>query len=139
MKIICILLCPLLTICCNITGPSFIQPGTYEGTFSITYFSGTDSAFTIHSQTTFTFNDTGWYTCRGSKVYTPPAGGGKYHVWSKNLLELRDLVFHTAEFDWTLILNGYFHLTQSGTNLSLVQDDKTHARHRYIEIQRVSP
>jgi hypothetical protein len=135
-----ILLYVLFFAACNITGPSStgsIQPGTYEGSFSITYFAGTDSAATVISQTTFTFNDTGWYTCRGNLIYTPPVGGGEYKIIN-GLLCLKDLVPHTAEFDWSLILNGYFEITISGISLTLTQDDKTRSRYRYIVLKRVS-
>ncbi len=130
----------LLFAACNITGPSSnvsIQPGIYEGIFSITYFAGTDSSSNVKSQTTFTFNDTGWYTCRGNLTYTPPAGGGEYKLVN-GLLQLKDLVPHTAEFDWSLILGGYFDITQSGTTLTLTQNDKKHARYRHIVIKLVS-
>ncbi len=134
------LLCSLIFVACDSTGPTSslrIRPGTYEGTFSITYFSGTDSASTVQSHATFTFGDTGWYTCRGNLAFNPPAGGGEYRVVGDSL-ELKDLAMHTAEFDWTLILNGSFYMTQSGTTLTLTQDDRKYSRYRNIVVSLVT-
>jgi hypothetical protein len=135
------LLCSLLFAACNSTGPTSeltMKPGTYEGTFSITYFTGTDSASTVQSHATFTFGDTGWYTCWGNLAFNPPAGGGEYRVVGDSLV-LEDLAMHTAEFDWTLILNGSFYMTQSGGVLTLTQDDRRHSRYRNIVIGLVTP
>ena len=134
MKRASILLTVIIFASCNGTGPTStvsIQPGTYKGTFSITYFVEADSAFTQNSRTTFTFSDTGWYTCRGDVPYTPPSGGGEYKIVIDSL-QLKDLVPHTAEFDWTLILNGSFHLARNGTTLTLTQNDNLHRRYRHI-------
>ena len=140
MTRVSMLLCSLLLAACNSTGPDSelpIKPGTYEGTFFITYFSGTDSASTVQSHATFTFGDTGWYTCRGNLAYTPPAGGGEYRVVGDSL-ELKDLAMHTAEFDWSLILDGSFYMTQSGTTLTLTQDDRKYSRYRNIVVSLVT-
>jgi hypothetical protein len=141
MKKICLLLCSLFFAACNSTDPSpnpSIRPGTYEGIFSITYFVGTDSASIVQSQTIFTFNDTGRYTCDGDVRYTPPTGGGEYHVIDDSLL-LKDLVPHTTEFDWSLILNGTFSIEQSGDTLILAQVDRSRSRDRHIVMNLVLP
>ena len=140
MTKVSMLLCSLLFAACNSTGPTSelpIKPGTYEGTFSIAYFVGTDSVDTVQSRATFTFGDTGWYTCRGNLAYTPPAGGGEYRTVGDSLV-LKDLAGHTTEFDWTLILNGSFYMTQSGTTLTLTQNDRKYSRYRHIVISLVS-
>ncbi|HEY9164680.1 MAG TPA: hypothetical protein VIS48_00815 [Candidatus Kryptonia bacterium] len=135
MKKYCMLLCSLLFVACTTTGPSSnlsIQSGTYTGTFSIMNYVGTDSPSTQQSQTTFTFSDTGWYTCGGGLV---PTGGGKYNVTGDSLY-LQDMVAHLAIFDWTLILNGSFHGKVDGNKLTLTQDDKAYHRYRNIVITR---
>jgi len=49
---------------------------------------------------------------------------------------LEDKAIHTAEFDWTLILNGKFDFTYDGIKLILKQNDKQFNRLRTIELIR---
>lgn len=79
--------------------------GEYNGTFTITYHVGTDSARTETGAVEFSFDD-GRYDVDGEQRYLPPRGGGKYTIGSS--INLTDRELHTAEFDWSLILNGSF-------------------------------
>lgn len=74
------------------------------------------------------------YRVSGSKRLAPP-GCGVYRFGSTLFLE--DKCIHTAEFDWTLILNGGFAYTWDGETLTLEQADPGHGRHRYIVLHRV--
>jgi hypothetical protein len=47
---------------------------------------------------------------------------------------LKDTVMHTAEFDWTLILNGEFSMTLDGSRLVLEQYDAQHGRQRILDL-----
>ncbi|HEY9164594.1 MAG TPA: hypothetical protein VIS48_00370 [Candidatus Kryptonia bacterium] len=128
------LLCSLLFVACNTTGPSSslsIQVGTYEGTFSITNFVGTDSASTQQSQATFTFSDTGWYTCRGG-LFLP--GAGEYKILGDSLY-LTDMLARVAIFDLTQVLDGSFHVTMDGDSLVLAQNDERLDRYRTIKLK----
>ena len=121
-----------------------LTPGTYVGNFFCTFYAGTDSAITISNSVTFTFVDTGsyngytlfpdsgWYHCYGGGL-NPPSGGGIYHVTSDSII-LSDRVAHTADFDWTLILNGAFSIQFRTDSLIMKQNDTKFLRYRYINL-----
>jgi hypothetical protein len=106
--------------------------GTYTGTFAFT-----EGGMTSSGGVTFLFTDTS-YTCVPEKPFLPPAGGGAYSV-EKNIITLTDHAPHTANFDWTLILNGDFEFTSEGTALTLTQADAQHNRFRKIEMKKSGP
>jgi hypothetical protein len=131
MPLVC---CAIMAFSCTEsapTSPGIIQAGIYDGRFSITYHVGTDSAFTVGGNCTFVFGDTGWYSCRGEIPYHPPAGGGRYRFTGDSLF-LTDRVPHTAEFDWTLILNGSFKYKLEGGSLTMTQNDTRFRRYRSL-------
>jgi hypothetical protein len=103
-----------------------IQIGDYVGTFSIRSENGT----TLSGLVTFRFH-AGTYSCIPEKVYLPPSGGGSYRI-SGNSLTFSDTVMHTAEFDWSLILNGDFTYSNDGNRITLTQNDIEHRRYRTI-------
>jgi hypothetical protein len=115
------------------TSPESLKPGEYLGTIAVTFNVGSDSAFVVQNGVTFTFNDSGWYTCRGENVLNPPAGGGSYKIEGDSLY-LTDQAAHLAFFDWTLILNGAFHIQSRPDSLIFTQDDIQHRRYRYINL-----
>jgi len=104
--------------------------GTYGGTFTITNSSGATETGPV----TFIFAGDR-YSCTPQQHYLPPSGAG-YCVSSGRTLRLKDTIAHTAEFDWTLILNGEFSLTYDGVHLVLQQDDLQYRRHRTIDLMR---
>lgn len=106
------------------------QPGTYNGTYSIIHHYNTDGSFANSGPATFIFTDTS-YSCRGKEYLLPPSGGGEYSIIGE-IMVLNDMVPHTAEFDWTLILNGEFDYWFDGNNLRLEQIDAIHNRHHLI-------
>ena len=80
------------------------------------------------------FPDSGWYNCHGVFPFiNPPTGGGSYHVKSDSIL-LHDLEIHTADFDWTLILNGSFAAQFRSDSIVMWQNDTTFHRYRYINL-----
>lgn len=105
-----------------------IQAGDYVGTFSIRSENGTTQSGLV----TFRFR-ANTYSCIPEKVYLPPSGGGSYRLGDKSLT-LTDTVMHTAEFDWTLILNGDFTYSNDGEKITLIQNDTAHRRYRTIEL-----
>ena len=108
-----------------------IERGEYNGIFTFT-----ENENTSTSNVKFTFTDT-LYTCVPQKVYMPPTGGGKYEL-QKDKIVLTDMVMHTAEFDWTLILGGDFSYSKSGNTIILIQDDKARNRFRKIELTKIN-
>ncbi len=107
---------------------STIDDGIYEGTFIIVESDGK----MYSGKVTFTFNKS-TYTCVPEIRYLPPSGGGSFQT-NKNKIMLEDKVIHTAEFDWTLILNGEFYFIYDGNKLILKQNDMNHNRYRDIEL-----
>ncbi len=120
---------------CNLfDSQKIFQPGCYKGTYSITHYYNTDSSFTDSGPATFIFTDTS-YSCWGENYLLPPSGGGKYSIIDDKMV-LNDTAPHTAEFDWTLILNGEFDYWFDGKNLRLEQFDRAHNRHHKFLIVR---
>jgi hypothetical protein len=115
------------------TSPESLKPGEYLGTIAVTFNVGSDSAFVVQNGVTFTFADSGWYTCRGQNILNPPTGGGSYRI-DRDSLYLTDQVAHLAFFDWTLILNGAFYFQSRPDSLILTQNDVEHRRYRCISL-----
>jgi hypothetical protein len=112
-------------------GENPIQPlriGDYVGTFSIRSEDGTTQAGLVilrfRAKT---------YSCTPERLYLPPSGAGTYRL-TGNTLTLTDTTAHTAEFDWTLILNGDFAYFNDGHKITLTQDDTKYRRYRSIEL-----
>jgi hypothetical protein len=103
-----------------------IKSSDYVGTFSIRSEDGT----TQSGQVTFRFR-TNTYSCIPEKVYLPPSGAGSYRLGDHSLT-LTDTAMHTAQFDWSLILNGDFTYSNDGNKITLTQNDTEHRRYRTI-------
>ncbi|HSP88994.1 MAG TPA: hypothetical protein VLN45_12735 [Ignavibacteriaceae bacterium] len=108
----------------------FFTPGngTYEGIFTIVESNNS----TQSGKVTFTLSNNN-YSSSPEKRYLPPAGGGAFQI-NKNKIFLEDKIIHTADFDWTLILNGEFEFTYDGVKLILTQNDLQFNRFRKIEL-----
>ena len=107
-----------------------IKEGIYQGTFSITENFSTDSAETRSGFAQFIFDDS-TYSCYGSF----PTGGGAFYIDIDSLI-LRDQVPHTADFDWSLILNGAYLYRYDGSKLYLRQLDRFNRfREMFLSIQ----
>ncbi|MDM7915830.1 MAG: hypothetical protein QUU85_11310 [Candidatus Eisenbacteria bacterium] len=76
----------------------------------------------------------GRYQVQGSKDLAPPSQGA--YTLDRRLL-LEDQGVHTAEFDWTLILKGWFDYAFDGRELILEQHDVAHGRHRRIVLRPI--
>jgi hypothetical protein len=111
------------------TEPTSID-GTYRGTFTLTHGSGLVESGVV----TISFLR-GQYTCSPEQKYLPPSGSGLY-VIVDDTIRLTDTALHTAEFDWTLILNGSFSFRLDGSHVVLSQQDSEHQRHRRIDLSR---
>jgi hypothetical protein len=107
-----------------------IDPGIYSGQFFFT-----EKNDSIVSTVQFTFAES-TYTCVPQMLYHPPAGAGKYRMHGDSV-ELRDLSAHTANFDWTLILDGNFGFRRSGATITLSQKDDVRERTRRIELSKL--
>ena len=116
--------------CSDLAGSSSDIQGTFQGTFTITHSTGVSESGIV----TFTFSG-GQYTCTPETQYLPPSGAGLFSRLDRTIW-LKDTVAHTAEFDWTLILNGAFSVIYDGTHLVLAQNDVKYQRHRKIELTR---
>lgn len=103
-----------------------IREGVYAGVFTIRQSDGTEQSGLV----TFTFGAS-TYSCLPDKPYLPPSGAGTFHSYN-NTIVLKDNVGHTAEFDWTLILNGEFSFSFDGKTLTLTQNDQKYKRYRII-------
>lgn len=73
------------------------------------------------------------YVIEGVERYTPPYGRGRIHVDDR--VTFHDEAFHTAEFDWTLIINGEFSLTWEDSTIVLEQYDPEKDRSVRLELR----
>ena len=130
MKKIIFLFVFLLVGCeVNDTNYSF-EEGYYSGTFIIVESDGQ----TLTGNVNFSFiNDQ--YSVIPETRYLPPVGAGMYEIYL-NVINITDTVPHTAEFDWTLILNGNFEFSYNDQVLTLKQNDIKHNRKRTISLTK---
>lgn len=89
-----------------------IYDGTYKGTFTVTYSSGTQTG-----QTILEFRN-GKFSCSGNSGRIPAGGSGTFS-WDSNKITFNDENYWTADFDWNLILNGTYNYTFDGKNLKI--------------------
>lgn len=105
--------------------------GTYAGVFSLI-----QNENVLSGNVTFFFKDT-TYSCIPETALLPPTGGGKFEI-AGNKIILTDMAVHTANFDWTLILNGEFSYTNRNNVIVMIQADTVHHRYRKIELTNTS-
>ncbi|MFN2396518.1 MAG: hypothetical protein ABR597_12620 [Bacteroidales bacterium] len=98
-----------------------IQEGTFKGTFTVTYSSGTLwGSGTQTGQTTLILKN-GKYTCSGNSNRIPAGGSGTYS-FDKGKITFNDENSWTADFDWNLILSGQYDYTFDGKKLKISAD-----------------
>ncbi|MDR2284802.1 MAG: hypothetical protein LBE37_16420 [Sphingobacterium sp.] len=105
----------LLLFGCKKENDLQIQQGTFKGTFTVAYESGTHTG-----QTTVELKD-GRYSCLANVNRIPAGGSGKYS-FDKKSITFNDENTWTLEFDGGLILNGQYNYTFDGKSLKI---DKT--------------
>ncbi len=105
-----------------------IKEGTYKGTFTVTYSSGTQTG-----QTTLELKN-GKYTCSGNSNRIPAGGSGTYS-FDKGKITFNDENFWTADFDWNLILSGVYHYTFDGKKLK-ISADKNNVGNYYYDLEK---
>lgn len=91
-----------------------LTDGTYKGTFTVTYSTGTQTG-----QTTLELKN-GVFTCTGNPNRIPAGGSGTFFV-NKRIITFSDKNFWTADFDWNLILNGDYNYSFNGSKLQLTK------------------
>ncbi|MBE0650672.1 MAG: hypothetical protein IH595_07500 [Bacteroidales bacterium] len=101
-----------------------IENGTYTGTFTVTYSSGTETG-----STTLELKN-GKYTCTGNPGRIPAGGSGSYSFDSSKIT-FNDVNYWTGDFDWNLILNGQYNYTFDGKNLKISADKNNVGHYEY--------
>ena len=116
---------------CKAEKPSIV--GEYEGTYSRTSHHQVNDLVISFEQGKVYFKFTGkTYSCSGEQEYLPPSGHGEYKVVDNKLI-LTDKAYRTANFDWTLVLNGEFDCTHKEGTLKLQQyNEKTNRYHKIV-------
>lgn len=118
------------------TTPPIALDGLYRGRYWITHQDGTSDQNRQDGNAWMSF-DKGSYEVQGDFELLPPAGGGEYYIDGR-VLVLKDTVMHTANFDWTLILNGRFDVDMSEDGaVRLTQRDLEYARYHELELRPV--
>jgi hypothetical protein len=101
-----------------------INDGTYKGTFTVTYNSGTQIG-----QTTLELNN-GKFSCSGNTNRIPAGGSGTFSSDNKKIT-FNDENTWTANFDWNLILSGKYDYTFDGKNLTISVDKNGVGNYKY--------
>jgi hypothetical protein len=114
-------------------GRWFSLNGSYAGTYAITHGYSTPSPRTEVGQARLEI-EAGRYTLVGDVRYVPPSGCGTVRVGET--VQFADDCFHTAEFDWTLIVSGDFVYTRVGHRITLERHDRRLDRLQRIELER---
>ena len=105
--------------------------GEYKGTYSRISNYRSNNPFIEKGPINFKFVEK-TYSCGGEMRYLPPSGSGEYKIVNDKII-LKDTGRHTAEFDWTLILNGEFNFIFNNNNsLRLYQYDGKYDRYHDI-------
>jgi hypothetical protein len=131
-KNILVLFClPLIIFSCNEADVNYgsLIGGKYIGIYTLTENVGSNN--TIDS-ITFVFTESG-YNYYAKNHFIPPGGAGKYIIDSKTFT-LTDTVGHTADSDWTLILNGRFSYAILGKELIFSQYDTKYNRYYKLDL-----
>ena len=92
-----------------------IMDGTYKGTFTVTYDSGTQTG-----PTTLDLQD-GKFSCQGNPNRIPAGGSGTFFS-DKSKITFQDENVWTADFDLNLILSGQYSYTFDGRKLKIFAD-----------------
>jgi len=101
-----------------------IKDGTYKGTFTVTYNSGTQIG-----QTTLELNN-GKFSCSENTNRIPAGGSGTFSSDNKKIT-FNDENTWTANFDWNLILSGKYDYTFDGKNLIISADKNGIGNYKY--------
>ena len=101
-----------------------IKDGTYKGTFTVTYSSGTQTG-----QTTLELKN-GKFSCSGYSNRIPAGGSGTFSS-DNNKITFNDENAWTADFDWNLILSGKYDYTFDGKKLKISADKNGVGNYKY--------
>jgi hypothetical protein len=101
-----------------------IKDGTYKGTFTVTYSTGTQNG-----QTTLEMRN-GKFSCSGNTNRIPAGGSGTFSSDNKKIT-FNDENARTADFDWNLILSGKYDYTFDGKNFILSADKNGVENYKY--------
>jgi hypothetical protein len=101
-----------------------IKEGTYKGTFTVTYSSGTQTG-----QTTLELKN-GKFSCSGNSNRIPAGGSGTYSL-DNGKITFNDENFWTADFDWNLILRGQYDYSFNGKKLKISADKNGVGNYEY--------
>jgi hypothetical protein len=101
-----------------------IKEGTYKGTFTVTYSSGTQTG-----RTTLELKN-GKFSCSGNSNRIPAGGSGTYSL-DNGKITFNDENFWTADFDWNLILKGQYDYSFNGKKLKISADKNGVGNYEY--------
>lgn len=93
--------------------------GTYEGTYTVVFNYGKSNSYTNSGETQLILGQD-YYSITGNTYITPPFSLGKYELSSTNIV-FQDTIYHTAEFDGSLIIHGEYQYEFDGNTLTMSQ------------------
>lgn len=122
--------CLFLVLCVSLSCNRAVLPnGTYSGRFVVENgLTSQEGLFQLEIMDKT-------YRCSGNSNRIPAGGSGTFSI-AQNEVIFEDENMWTADFDWHLILNGTYNLSQKGDTLSIV---KTQGATKYIYKIAVNP
>lgn len=112
-----------LLLGCNKDGLN-IKDGTYKGTFTVTYSSGTETGeMTLELKS-------GKFSCSGNSNRIPAGGSATFSSDNYNMT-FKDENYWTADFDWNLILSGQYDYAFDGKKLTISADKNGVGHYQY--------
>lgn len=112
--------------------------GEYRGRYWVTYDEGRSQQQRSDGPVRMRFSK-GSYEVQGERRLLPPSGGGDFHIDGR-VLVLKDTAMHTADFDWTLILDGRFDIDMGDDGVvRLTQRDLDTRRYHELELSYEGP
>lgn len=103
-----------------------IEIGSFSGEYKVFHNYGTAEERWSSGITALTIDENGYHLTENTYI-TPPFSGGRCD-WSETTIYFQDTVIHTAEFDWTLIIDDSYDYTYDGSILELSQVDPDYNR-----------
>lgn len=104
------LVCFVFMIACQEKDAMLLE-GKYEGAFTVTYENESKSGLVILELKDGKYNS----SANADRI---PAGGSGNYVLAGDKIIFEDMNYWTAEFDWSLILNGEYSYQLKGSKLT---------------------
>jgi hypothetical protein len=130
-----IVLLLIITVSCEdanqpfVEEPTTLELGNYEGTYTFIWNLGLENQESETCNTELSFFE-GGYGIKEVQHICPPSSAGSCEI-TLTTITFQDTIFHTADFDHTLIIHGTYDYTFDNYTLEMSQINSEQGR-KYI-------